>query len=402
MKIQRLFLLFLFAALCITGCKTTQPAGHELTVLPGQVPAWWNKPVKHDQTHLYFKAKGESFQSQLVARGEAMAAALQQIAQYVQADIKMHGEALDLASVIQINALEAQNEDYGAENGKQVVWLMLRYPTKDYQTLKQEIEARTKLRAELEALWKSAQLSAQQERDIAAEKSMRDIIAKYDRAAKPDFAVEDVKLALAEVNLRQGFNIRARRQLQDVIRSGNIPAAAKATAMLKNIAPTTLKDAFDGRPVRTYACEQIGDKTLALSPESGRLLYGQLRTAGVDADLSKVLLPQLKREKFDDVAAKAIAQSAKNAGCDAALVTFLRVDPALTPPAPRTAAEKAKIKATDATWQYYVIRASDGNIITKGELKGYSGAKDVLAETLVTSPRYLRGAAEHIALSLGY
>ena len=128
-----------------TGCASTRQA---------QLPDWWARPHKHDDWHLYFTAEGISNLSYEDARRAAREIIRAELKEYLLVGL----EASDLGyeKAVQ-NALTSPEFDtsYADEEGKVgntfYVWVMGRYPVRDYNCFRDRFSDASKLQVAQEA-----------------------------------------------------------------------------------------------------------------------------------------------------------------------------------------------------------------------------------------------------------
>lgn len=352
-------------------------------------PSWWNNPRRHDASHLYFKAKGESAKSEQDARIDALEGIRRQVSDYIEASGEGTGR-------FELRGIESYSEATERQPmGRWMVYMLGRYPVSEYEKIRGRIET-------AEALgnhWKLAQSELNREEYSKAEARMKSIVVGFDQALSPGFALENVKLTLAGLYLRQTppAVLEARKWIQDVRKSTSEPGwRRQAEDMERNLPPISLYDAFGASKVGLFCCVRDAQPVRAspdLLAEAAARLSGAgvetVRLAPTDIDQAALL--------FDAGSAGPLLLAAKTAGAETVLAILLAIDPAKTGRKIEVF-DGVQMDALDSTLYYYVIRVADGQILCSDKTQGLSsnGAKSFL-NTVFTHRNHLPKHAASIA-----
>lgn len=383
-----IFLAILTGWLCagVTGCQSTRSS---------QVPSWWDRPHKHDAQHLYFTAEGISTRTYEDARQEAREMLRTKLTEYILSDMASTSPIGNGGPEFSLKELDAS---YGDEEGRigraYHVWLMGRYPVEEYNLIRDRLEKGKKLGE----VWEKAQSAANRQQFSEAERLLQGIIQRYDSALRVSFDLEEVKLALASVYLKQGRGLKARQWIVDVQNSTQVSIwRIRANELFNQLPAISLKDAFEGKRIGIYACVRSNGETefdLGLTQEiEVRLAKDGMRTS----DCSKLKPPQ----RFDN---KSVAQMARAIGAqkaDVAFVILLDIDTSKTGAKVSIPGTAATTMAMDAKMTYFVVRLSDGLVMASDSTSGLSSAKAGMVNAILTHRRHLPNYAPVIAAGLG-
>ncbi|HNS82066.1 MAG TPA: hypothetical protein PKM67_11470, partial [Kiritimatiellia bacterium] len=273
------------------------------------IPSWWEDPHKHDQSHLYFKAKGESFLSLEDARAEAFKSIKKQVAEYIQSSIEVRDRRIDVASRFELREVESFREFEPPHRTDQwIVFVLGRYPRTEYERIRGRLEQADRLVKE----WAVAQSNVNREEFAQAESRLLGIISQYDLSLSPGFTLEDAKLALAGLYLKQGSVLKARTWIQDVRKSTTEPGwRSRAEDMERNLPEISLNDAFGSRKVALFCCASAG-RDFRNSPEMQTEASAQLARAGVQAAMLTFQEP-VATQIFNNGNADALLAKARDA-----------------------------------------------------------------------------------------
>ena len=375
-----------------------------LSLLPGcqaprsrQIPSWWQDPHQHDGQHLYFKAEGVSSRSYEQARNEAHEILRGKLSEYILADLADARLAQNSLEMFPLQELDAAfRDEEGRLDGSYHVWLLGRFPRSEYELIRQRLEKGRKLGE----AWAAAQSAIHRGQSAEAEKLLLAIIQAYDQALRPSFAVEEAKLALAGIYLGQRRGLRARQWLADVQGSTTDPVwRTRAGELLNQVPGISLKDAFEDKKVGIYCCART-DGQMAADPLLAQELEGRLAKEGVLAVVRSGLIPAATGS-FDGAVLKQIAAKLGAQGADVVLVLSLDIDTTKTGVQVAIPGTEATTDAMDAKLVYYVVRASDGQLLASDSTKGFSNARPGLLNVILTHPRHLPNHAAAIAAGLG-
>jgi hypothetical protein len=363
----RLILIF---GIWLAGCMPDVWAGCE--------PTWWDNPHQHDEWHLYFKAKGESAVSEQEAWNNALSGVRKLVAEYIQTSVAMDSLYGNISNRFDLHEIEVRDDPVCRSTlGQWTVYMLARYPRSEYDKIREKIELADQLHRD----WAAAQSALNQDDLTQADSLLKKIIAGYDQALSPLFAIEDVKLKLAGLYLKQNppSVLEARKWIQDVLKStSKTEWRQQAEEMGRTLPPITLHDAFGNRKVGLFCC--IRDAQPArLSPEL--LEEAAARLAGSSVATVRLIPKDVAQaaDLFNAGSAAPLIASAKAAGAEAVLAILLVVDPAQT-------GQKVDVfdgvqrEAWDATVYYMVLRVLDGQLVCADKTLGCShfGAKSLL------------------------
>ena len=352
-------------------------------------PSWWNNPRRHDASHLYFKAKGESATSEQAARMDALDGVRRQVSDYIEAS----GEG---AGRFELRGIESYGE--ASERlpiGRWVVYMLGRYPVSEYEKIRGRIES-------AEALgnhWNLAQSELNRGEYSKAEARMKSIVAGFDQALSPGFALENVKRSLAGLYLKQTppAVLEARKWIQDVRKSTSEPGwRRQAEDMERNLPPISLYDAFGAGKVGLFCCVRDAQPVRA---SSELLVEAAARFSSAGVETVRLVPTDIDQAAllFDAGSAGPLLLAAQAAGAETALAILLTIDPAKTGRKIEVF-DGVQMDALDATLYYYVIRVADGQILCSDKTQGISitGAKSFL-NTVFTHRNHLPKYAPDIA-----
>ncbi len=347
--------------LIIAGCAS-----------PGAVsgkPSWWDDPRPHDKAHLYFKAKGESSVSEQAARDAAMASVKRLLADFILTENDPDGSMDEGVRRFDLREVESYKENTRkTATGRWIVYMMGRYPRSEYR----KIQARIAVAERLQQAWAAAQSALNRGELTRAESLLQKIIALYDQALAPGFAVEEAKLKLAGLYLEQTppAVLQARKWIQDVRKStGDSGWRRQAEEMERNLPAITLYGAFQGRKVGLFCCIRDG-QPVRDSPEVLAEATARLTAAGVPPVRLAPADVALAAGLFDAGSNALLMSTAKAKGVDVVLAILLDIDPAKTGKIEKYFDFENEMK--DATVFYQVIRVGNGQVIAADKTPGWS------------------------------
>ena len=327
-------------------------------------PSWWGNPRRHDEEHLYFKAKGESAASEQAARTDAMDAIRRQVSDYVEA-------SGDGTKQFELRGIEAYAEATERQPmGRWVVYVLGRYPVSEYEKIRGRIESAEALRDH----WAQAQSELNRGEYAKAEARMKAIVAGFDQSLTPGFALESVKLGLAGLYLKQTppAVLEARKWIQDVRKSTSLPGwRRQAEEMERNLPPISLADAFGGKRVGLFCCVRDGQP---LRISSDLLEEAATRFAGAGVETVRLAPADVEQAArlFEGAGAGPLRMEAGAAGADAVLAVLVSIDPSKTGRKTEVF-DGVQMDALDATVYYYVVRMADGRVVCSDKTQGVSG-----------------------------
>lgn len=362
-------------------------------------PSWWKNPHQHDESHLYFKAKGESAVSEQEARNDALNSVKTQVAEYIQSTVAPDSPFGSVSSRFDLHEVEVFGEEPQRSGmGRWIVYILGRYPRSEYDKIREKIELADLLGRD----WTAAQSALNQGALAQAEPLLRQIISKYDQALAPSFALEDVKLKLAGLYLKREppSVLEARKWIQDVRKSTSETGwRQQAEGMERNLTPISLYDAFGQKKVGLLCCvrdaKPIRNSTELLTEAVSRLAGAGVATIRLEPDdIAQAA------GLFSAGSVGPLVTQAKADGAEAVLAILLVVDPAKTGEKV-TVFDDVQMETRDATVYYRVIRVSDGQVLCADKTQGYSrsGPKSLL-NTVFTYRNHLPKYAATIAESL--
>jgi hypothetical protein len=324
------------------------------TIVFAEPPGWWSYPRRHDEEHLYFKAKGESAESEQAARRDALAGIQWLLKEYIEASgpvgtgTKMHG--VDVYT-------ETSERQLG---GKWIVYMLGRFPMAEYEKIRGRFESAEALREN----WALAQSELARDEFSKAEARLKSIIYSYDQTLIPGFALESVKLALAGLyrKLDPPAVLEARKWIRDVQHTTPEPGwRRQAEDMERDLPAISLRDAFGPRKVGLF-CVIRDARPVRASMEFMTEAAARLARDGVEAvrlDPEDVLGAAAL---FEGGGTGPLVSAARAAGAKAVLAILVAIDPAKTGRKIEVF-DGVQMDALDATTYYYVIRVADGQIL---------------------------------------
>ena len=389
MRIARLYFGWLVVLMAGTACGACAP------------PYWWSDPHQHDRDDLYFKAKGQSVVSEQEARNDAMGSIKEQLSGYIRSHVAPDGSVGEAASDFDLHEVESFREKSCRESlpGRWTVFMLGRYPRAEYNKIREKIALAEKLQRQ----WAVAQSELNRGETPKAEIRLRWIIGNYDQALLPTFALEQAKLELARLYLKQSppSVLKARKWIEDVNKStGEKPWREQAEELGRNLPPITLHDAFGDRKVGVF-CYVRDAEPIRASSELAELASIQFAAARVDHVPMASRNLGLEAAVFSGGEPEALLARARESGIDAVFAALLEIDPA------KTGREEVidgdiLFPLGDATVYYAVLRVADGQLACFGQFHGHSsdGAKRLLASVFNHPnhlPKYIAAIAETFA-----
>lgn len=327
-------------------------------------PGWWSNPRRHDEEHLYFKAKGESAVSEQAARMDALEGVKRLVEEYLEASgpvsagTKLHG--------VEVYAETAEREP----GGKWAVYMLGRYPVAEYEKIRGRIESAEALREN----WALVQSELARNEYSKAEARLKAIIRSYDQSLSPGFALEGVKLALAGLyrKLDPPAILEARKWIQDVRHTTPEPGWRRQAEDMERALPAiSLCDAFGPRKVGLF-CVIRNAEPVRVAPELMTEAVARLARDGVEAVRLEPADLAAAAALFEGGGAVPLLAAARAVGADAVLAILVAIDPAKTG---KTEVHfDVPTPVLDATTFYQVIRASDGKVLCSDKTQGLSGS----------------------------
>lgn len=364
-------------------------------------PSWWSNPHQHDETHLYFWAKGESAVSEQEAWDDAMRGIQKQLAEYIQTSVAPDGSSsAEISGRFDLREIEVRDAPAcRSAMGRWSVYMLGRYKVSEYRKIREKIELAEQLRQD----WAAAQSALNRGESTKAESLLKQIVAEYDQALSPGFALEDVKLKLAGLYLKKEppSVLEARKWIQDVRKStGEIGWRQQAEELERNLPPISLHDAFGDRKVGLFCCVRDAEP-LRYSPEVAAETVSRMDRASVDTVLLRPKNFVMAANMFNAGSAASLLAEAKAAGTEVVFAVLLEIDPAKTGQMEEVYPE-VKTEVLDAVVSYRIFRVSDGQSICEDQTKGWSrtGASKLLGPVFVGSnqlPKHAAAIAEMLA-----
>ena len=377
--------MMLFAFL--SGCSTTNR-------ITENQPDWWSNPQQHGTEFLFFKAMGESPVSMEEARRQAMISVQRQVADYIMTEVSVVTNAgirpTDLERVIQLSEVTTMGHPHDAKIGSRwYVWVLGRYPVPEYQRIRKRIEAGLELQAD----WIEAQSLVNRQQYVSAEPKLDRILKDFSEALVLAFSLDEVKLSMATVQLKQGRNLKARQWALDVKKNASDSVwQQRASEVLASIPPVTIKDAFEDRMVSLVFYRDDGG---ASTPDASltKLLNDRLAGLGISTVAFPVEIPALG-PVMDDQSLNGLATAIQGKDVDLLLVAKLSVD------ADKTGKKQEVFgvaqEQLDARLNYWVVRAENGEVLVSGQTAGYSSKVEAMLHVMTSHRRHLPGSASQI------
>ncbi len=382
---------FLMTGMLLQGCATTT-----LGPVP---PSWWSDPRPHDAQHLYFKAHGQRHSLE-DARRAAMRSIRAQIAEYIFTEVRVQNMAeqtrISVESFVSLSEVESFREDDTRHSGAWNVWILGRYPQSEYQ----RIRKRLALGVRLEQQWSEAQSAINRQQLATAEPILLSIINEYDKALRPSFDLESVKIELASLYLKQNRAGPARQWIRDVKKSARDSKwARKAEVIERQLPAISYAEAFDEK--------KIG--ILAMSRTDGPITADARLTADATMRFNRDGVQTTPRPDtlkiglnvIDASVIRRVANAFTAAGADAVFMLLFEIDPDKTDATIRIPLSEERTAALDAKLQYWVIRASDAQVMASGSTPGRSEQRTGLLNAILTHRRHMPHHAPAIAEALG-